>query len=333
MSAAPRVSVVIPTFNGWELLEACLGSLETQSLRPHEVIIVDDHSTERAPPALLRTRDDVHLIRRRTNGGYGAAVNDGILASEGDLVAILNDDAECAPNCLEQWVEGLNAVPPVDIAAPKILFAERRDVINSAGLAPGPNGRNHDRGYGLPDGPEWDVPRLVFGACGAALLARRRLFDAVGLFEQRMFMYYEDVEWAFRARALGFQCRYVPRARVYHHEGASRGALPRSALYYQTRNLHWVVAMHYSWPLLVRFGPRVGWGTLRQLAGDVTRGSFDSWRGLFAACGDARRVLRKRRLLRLASEDVDVDMAGWLRANAAETANVHRGWRAAGDPA
>lgn len=331
MSAAPTVSVIIPTFNGRRFLNPCLRSLETQSLPPHEIIVVDDASTDDTPDWLAETWAGIRVIRRDTNGGFAAAVNTGIAAATGTLVAVLNDDLECAQDCLAEWVAGLNAVPPVDIAAPKLLFAEARGVLNSAGLAPGPNGHNMDRGYGMPDGPAWMRRRLVFGACGAAMLVRRAVFEHVGLFDSGMFMYYEDVEWAFRAQSLGYACRFVPAAQAFHHEGGSRGALPRPALYYHARNRLWVTATHYPWPLLLRFGPHVLWATVRQLAGDVLeRRTLASWHGVAAAVFGWRRVWRRRRLVQFARRGRASDLVRWLRANAADTAGVNVRWRVTG---
>ena len=243
-------------------------------------------------------------------------------------MAILNDDLECAPDCLAEWVAGLEAVPAVAVAAPKLLFADARATLNSAGLAPGPNGHNVDRGYGMADGPAWQQRRLVFGACGAAMLVRRPVFDRVGLFDTGLFMYYEDVDWAFRAQALGFRCRFVPAARAYHQEGGSRGSLPRPALYDHARNRLWIVLTHYTWPMLIRFGPRVCWATLRQLAGDVLRRrTLACWSGVAAALPGLRRVWRRRRLLQHARYGVANDIPAWLRANALETAGTQMRWR------
>ncbi len=332
MSAAtPPVSAIIPTFNGRRFLDACLTSLRAQTLALHEIIVVDDASTDDTPQWVAAEWPHVKLVRRETNGGYAAAVNAGIRAATGEVVAILNDDLECAPDCLAEWLAGLEAIPAVAVAAPKLLFADARATVNSAGLAPGPNGHNMDRGYGMADGPAWQHRRLVFGACGAAMLVRRSVFERVGLLDTWMFMYYEDVDWAFRAQALGYRCRFVPAARAYHREGGSRGALPRPMLYYHARNRLWVVFTHYTGPMLVRFGPHVAVATVRQLIGDLTRRrTLAGWRGVAAAVRGMPRVWRRRRLLQYARHGRANDIAGWLRANAIETVGTKMDWRRAG---
>src|SRR5204863_107065 len=109
-------------------------------------------------------------------------------------------------------------------------------IINSAGLNLYRDGRGGDRGFREPDDGQYDEPAEVFGACGASVLLRRAMLDDVGFFDERLFMYCEDLDLAWRARFRGWRFRYTPRSVVYHVHCGSSGEGSPFHLYYAERN-------------------------------------------------------------------------------------------------
>jgi GT2 family glycosyltransferase len=105
--------------------------------------------------------------------------------------------------------------------AAKICFRHDPLEINSAGLMLYRDGRGGDRGFREMDRGQYDVPAEVFGACGAGAMLRRELIDDIGGFDERLFMYYEDLDLAWRARLRGWKFMYEPRAIVHHAHCAS----------------------------------------------------------------------------------------------------------------
>src|ERR1022692_1422001 len=156
----PIVSVVIPHWNRRDLLRSCLHSLAIQTLADHEIVVVDNGSTDGSPEMVEAEFPHATVIRNRENRGFCAAVNQGILKSRGAYVALLNNDTEADPRWLEALVGGMHADPQakVGMCATKILFYDRREVIDKVGHLIYPDGQNRGRGSGETDRGQFDVP-------------------------------------------------------------------------------------------------------------------------------------------------------------------------------
>src|SRR5207244_13596423 len=122
-----------------------------------------------------------------------------------ELTALLNNDTVVAPHWLQALVDELGPDPQVGGVTSKILFRDEPGTINSAGLNLYRDGRGGDRGFRQPDRGQYDEPAEVFGACGASVLLPRALLDDVGFFDERFFMYCEDLDLAWRAHFRGWR--------------------------------------------------------------------------------------------------------------------------------
>lgn len=232
--AAPLVSVIVPSLNGAHLLTDCLASLERQTYPNVEVIVADGASTDRTP-SLLQTRfPRVRYLRLRRNLGFAGNVNAGLRAAHGEVLCLLNNDAEADPGWVAANVETLEKHPGIGAVASKVLYADGQ-TINSAGDLFCRDGSARQRGNGQPDTAEWDAVTPVFGATGGAAAYSRAMLDDVGLLDERFFMYLEDADIAFRAQLRGWSCLYQPAARASHRGGASGGGALES--FYNGRNL------------------------------------------------------------------------------------------------
>ena len=188
------------------------------------------------------------------------------------------------------------------MAAPKLLDLHSRDVIDGAGDTYAWTGQANRRGHGMLDQGQFDDPAEVFGACGGAALYRRSAIAEVGLFDERFFAMYEDVDWSFRGQFRGWSCSYVPAAVAYHAGSATVGALSDFSLYHNWRNLLWVVVKNYPASALLRHAPALLWGQLLTLAMALRRGWVlillrawrDALRGMPAVLRDRREVQRHR---------------------------------------
>jgi GT2 family glycosyltransferase len=217
-----KVDLVIPNFQGEQLLAPCLDAIHAQTLRPARIIVVDDGSTD-ASASVVARYPDVEWLPLGENRGFPAAVNAGISASTAPLVALLNTDALPEPDWLAALVEALDADSSLSLCASRMLFHD--GTVNAAGDGFDVRGRGgYNRGLHEPDGPRFDEPRIVFGACAGAALYRRTLFDDIGLFDERFFLSWEDVDLDLRAVLAGHRCLYVPTAIVHHAQGASSGS-------------------------------------------------------------------------------------------------------------
>lgn len=233
MTDTPLVSVVIPNWNGARYLPACLASLRRQTYPRFEVIVADGASRDDSARLVAEQFPEVRLLALPENRGFTGNVNAGIRASRGEVIALLNNDAEADSAWIAELVRGFDA-PWIGVCASKLLLADRPTVLNSAGDFYRPEGIPGNRGVWEEDRGQYDRSELVFGASGGAAAYRRALFDDVGLFDERLFTYCEDVDLAFRAQLRGWRCRYVPTARVYHRLSATGGG--PLASYYCGRN-------------------------------------------------------------------------------------------------
>ncbi len=219
----PRVTVVIPNWNGERFLRLCLGSLQDQSFRAFETIVVDNGSVDGSIAFVKEQFPEVHVVPLGENRGIAAAFNAGIEASTGEYVVLLNNDTEQDPGWLEVLVRAAEDHPESGLFASKLVDFHDRRVLDGAGDAMRLSGLPYRLGHGERDGVRFDKPGYVFGACAAAALYRRGMFDEVGLFDEDFVSYCEDGDLSFRAQLAGYRCFYVPDAVVYHMGSASTG--------------------------------------------------------------------------------------------------------------
>jgi len=272
MSESPLVSVIIPNWNGVELLRGCLDSLRAQTYPRVEVIVVDNASTDDSVPMMQASYPEVKLVILPANLGLTGGVNAGIKAADGEIIALLNNDAEADEKWVESMVRAMESHPNAGIVASKMLLFDRRDVLNSAGDTYGLDGIPANRGVWEKDIGHYDDDIHIFGACGGAVAYRKSMLDEIGLFDEDLFMYCEDVDMNWRAQIAGYGCVFAPDAMVYHRLSATGGG--KLASFYTGRNTLWVLAKDYPPALLRRYWPRVLRAQFR-----VTRDALKAWRG------------------------------------------------------
>jgi GT2 family glycosyltransferase len=301
--SALRLTVGIATYNGRHLLETVLPSLLAQTLAHFRVVVVDDHSGDDTLAWLAEHWPTVEVIAHPSNLGVTAALNSCLRVGDTELVALLNNDLELDPRCLEELVAALDAHPEAGVACAKLLDFEHREMLDGAGDIYTWGGEANRRGQGLPDRGQFDRPEEVFSACGATAVYRRAALDAVGDFDERLFANYEDVDWCFRAQLAGWSCRYVPSAVAYHMGSATLGrGASDFALYHNWRNAIWVIAKCYPTWALARHAHQLVFVQMRNLAIAARRGKLSLWlRVWLDALAGMPSVIAERRRVQRAS--------------------------------
>ncbi len=243
------IAVVVTTFNApFETLAACLHSVDASG--DADLVVVVDNGGNARLPVEFDGRRDVRLVRQAANRGFGAAANagfDAARAAGATAIALLNDDVEVEPGWLALLVAELRAAPSESSGAPrlgavqpKLLYAGTSPaVVNSLGVRLDRFGAGQDIGHGELDGRWAHAARPIEMFTGGAVLFDAAFLADTGGFDERFFMYYEDVDLAQRGARRGWSYRCQPAAVVRHHGGVSAGALGAQRAFYLERNRLW----------------------------------------------------------------------------------------------
>ena len=251
LASLVKVSVLIVTWNGLHLLEPCFAALRRQTYQPHEVIVVDNGSEDGSVDFLKSC--DWPLLKRvflKRNCGFSGGNNAGFPLVTGDLVALLNNDAEPEPEWIEQVVP-LFKKDQIGMVACKALLREDPHRIDKVGHLVFPDGLNRGRGSGMPDDGRFDEGGEALWPDGGAGFYRKSMLDEIGFFDDAFFLYGEDAELGMRARWAGYGCLYQPSSRVLHRQSASLGKFSPLKAYYVERNRIFVLVKTFplSWVL------------------------------------------------------------------------------------
>jgi len=294
------ISVVIPHWNHFALLDACLAALAPQVTPRHEVIVVDNGSTDGSPELLERRHPWVRIIRLSANVGFSGAVNRGAKASSGQAVAVLNNDTRPAPDWLAQLEHGLAEYPDAGFFGCRILREAPANCIDSVADGMSTAGYGFKEGWGELDGPQFDQPRWITAASAAAALYRRKLLDETGGFDESYFAFEEDLDLALRAQLLGYRCRYLPAARVVHRVRATAGPLGDLPVYLCYRNLISTLIKTFPGTVFVRCAPAIVAHLTLAGLNQTLRGRGRAFaRGVAGALRRLPRTWRQRRQLQL----------------------------------
>jgi N-acetylglucosaminyl-diphospho-decaprenol L-rhamnosyltransferase len=213
-------AIYIPNFNGAARLGGVLRGLGEQT-RPVEVVLVDNGSGDDSVGLARRQLPEIKVVELGENLGFGRAINRAVAEVPGDPVILLNNDAVPEPRFVEALLDGL--AEGVDAVAGVLLQERAPELIDSAGVVADATLMGFDYLHGEPAEAATSAAAPL-GPTGGAALYRRRAFEAIGGFDERIFLYYEDLDLALRLAAHGSHCRLAPEARALHAYSASLGA-------------------------------------------------------------------------------------------------------------
>lgn len=239
---APAVSIVITNRNGKKFLDRCFQSLnqvdyERQKL---QFIMVDNCSTDGSYEYVKKAFPYVQILQNDTNN-YCKANNIGIKFSEGEYVALLNNDTYVHRNWVKELVSAIQRDDRVGCSGSKVLFPDGR--IQTVGHYEFPNFYWGDKGLREPDIGQYDFTKEVSSLSGASVLFKRQCLEDVGYLDEDFVMYMEDIDMFLRCRQKGWKLIYAPKSIVYHefHGTANEDTIN----YYIERNRLLLIAKHF----------------------------------------------------------------------------------------
>lgn len=242
----PRIAIIVLNWNGKEDTLACLDSLQQLTYANFEIIVVDNGSTDDSIDAIRTRFPHLYLVATGENLGFAEGNNVGIrraLERGAELLFLLNNDTTVASDILERFVEAFYAYPHAGILGAKIFLHDERDTLDHLG-------GTWDRKKGTfdfvglrhkEDGVQFQYPQEIDYVCGAGMMIRRSVLEAIGGLEKRFFLIWEESDFCFRARNAGFRTLTCPKAKVWHKVSASFvGGKPHSTYFWWRNRLLWI---------------------------------------------------------------------------------------------
>ena len=248
------ISVIVTSWNGRSHLEGCLSAVAAQQGVDAETILVDNGSSDGSVDFVRERFPSVRTIVLDRNCGFAGGNNAGAKEARGRYLAFLNNDTSADPGWLRALRQGIDEAAGFTLATSCIVYMHDPGVIDSAGDGLLRWGGAFKRHHGAP-ADEARESGEVFGVCGAACLIARSVFEELGGFDADFFVSHEDVDLSYRARLLGYRCRYVAHAIVRHHGSATLGRASAVAVFHGQRNLEWMYVKDTPMTLLVRTLP------------------------------------------------------------------------------
>ncbi|MHA1569004.1 MAG: glycosyltransferase family 2 protein [Alphaproteobacteria bacterium] len=241
------LDVIVTSYNTRDLLAACLDSLRRHApARSMRVTVVDNASTDGSADLVRQRYPEVELVAFDTNRGYGRATNRGLRHLEYDMALLLNADTEVTAGCLDRLANCLEQQPEVGIVGPRQTTTTGRYQLSCGGkmTLPGEAVRwlqhrqlsQNNRGVAQSLANRNGHGGKVCWVSGSAMMIRREALRRTGLFDEKFFLYFEDIDICLRVAKAGFQVCYLPEAQVIHHGGASAALLPWRAEYEYRRS-------------------------------------------------------------------------------------------------
>ncbi|MFM8322763.1 MAG: glycosyltransferase [Chloroflexota bacterium] len=243
------VSVIVVSYNSRAWLPACFESLARQSHPRLEVVLVDNASSDDSLAWTAARYPQIHALRLETLQPLAGAINAGVQASHGDYLLVLNPDVALDPQAVGWLLVTAHHDPRCAAAAAKLRFLWAPAFLNGLGNLVGAFSWGADFGLGHLDLGQFDhLPELP-SACFAAALLPRPVFEAVGPLDAGFVMYYEDSEWCYRARLLGYRVLPAHQAVVYHAfssrvpDGSPAGLADAKLQRVVYGRLHWITLL------------------------------------------------------------------------------------------
>ena len=313
VEAQPKVSIIIVNWNGLEHLEECLESLQKQSFRDFEVVLVDNGSVDGSVDYLRSHQPWVKLIELSENTGFAVGNNEGLEKSAAEYIVTLNNDTRADSEWLARLVAVADAHPRAGMVGCRTCSFEDAEIVDTLGgkvcrdgMSRGAYRLKRFSSLGMQEVEEALYP----SACAA--LYKRAMINETGFFDEDFFSYCEDTDLGLRGRLAGWDAVLATDAIVYHKYSGTSGSFSPFKLYLVERNHYWVAVKNFPLRMLlavpfhsfVRYLVQVrvvlaSKGSGKDFQSSHSKGAL-VWaliKGIFGALAGIPRMCRKRRMI------------------------------------
>ncbi|MFA6271538.1 MAG: glycosyltransferase family 2 protein [Patescibacteria group bacterium] len=283
----PDISIIIVTWNSIKYLPSLFNSIDIQSLRNFEVIVIDNGSSDNSVFWIEQNHPNVTIIRNHSNLGFAQANNQGIRLSKSPYVMLCNTDIVMSGNFIEQLYHKIKSDPTIGSVGGKLLKSTAdlnnpsdSDIIDSTGIAIYRSRRAVDRGENERNSVKFSNSGEVFGISGALVMYQKAALNAAAYndqyFDESFFSYKEDVDLAWRLQLVGYTSSYVASAVAIHARGAAmvtdlsdRGTIKNrqtksNKVNYLSYRNHWSLLIKNERWINIFFNPFLVWYEIKK---------------------------------------------------------------------
>jgi hypothetical protein len=238
------VSIIILNYNAGNLLLNCIESIKKSTYANLEILVIDNISSDNSQIKCKEEYPEIRLIQNEKNLGYCGGNNVGIKEAKGEFIVILNPDTIVEPNWINELISAYNKFGE-GLYQPKILSLDDEDVIQSTGnmLHVFGFGFARDKGNKVINKIE-EIEKIGY-ASGTCLFTSREVINKVGLLDEFLFLYHDDLDLGWRAAQIGINSYYVPKSKIFHVESYSLKWSSKK-FYWLERNRKYCLQTHYS---------------------------------------------------------------------------------------
>lgn len=237
MQNYPLISIITVNYNQSVVTSQLLDTLKNLTYSKYEIIVVDNGSSIESPDWLKEKYPAINLIKTGENLGFAGGNNVGINASKGEYLLFINNDTEVPANFIEPIVQLMENNSTIGMVSPKIKFYWDPSIIQYAGFTKmSPiTIRNHSIGYLQKDSDSFNTTMETHSIHGAAMMVKREVIERIGLMPQIYFLYYEEHDWAVKAKKANYKLYYCAQSYILHKESISTGKYSPLKTYYLNR--------------------------------------------------------------------------------------------------
>jgi GT2 family glycosyltransferase len=249
----PLVSLVVLNYNGEEIIEECIASLQKTTYPNYEIIVVDNASTD-GSWRILSALPRITAFKTEKNLGYAGGNNFGIAKVKGKYFATFNNDSIVEPDWLNDPVSYLESDDSLGIVSCRQMDYWHRELVDALFATVPANLAPRHIGAGLPYAGLADFHHtgLVLIANGASAIYRKACIDDIGTFDAAYFAYHEESDLCLRGFLFGWKCLYVPSAVVYHRHGHSFNKRGGMSFYLSERNRYWFMFKFFPLTMILK---------------------------------------------------------------------------------